>query len=80
VTTEVGYDAASQVNHIRWFFRDAGSQEKTVLALEMRQFFPQEIDALLWYNDFLIEHKYGTYDEAEFSNDAPKQLIVCRPK
>jgi SAM-dependent methyltransferase len=80
VTTEVSYDAASQVNHIRWFFRDGGSQEETVLALEMRQFFPQEIDALLWYNDFLIEHKYGTYDEGEFSSDAPKQLIVCHPK
>jgi hypothetical protein len=46
----------------------------------MRHFFPQEIDTLLWYNDFLIEHKYGTYDEGEFSSDAPKQLIVCHPK
>ena len=80
VTTEVSYDAASQVNHIRYFFRDAGSQAETVLALKMRQFFPQEIDALLWYNDFLIEHKYGTYDEGEFSSDASKQLIVCHPK
>jgi ubiquinone/menaquinone biosynthesis C-methylase UbiE len=80
VTTEVGYDAASQVNHIQWFFRDGGRQEEKVLALEMRQFFPQEIDALLWYNDFLIEHKYGTYDEEEFSSNAPKQLIICHSK
>jgi len=35
---------------------------------------------LLWYNGFLIEHKYGTYDEREFSSDAPKQLIVCRTR
>lgn len=80
VTEEVRYDAASQINHIRWFFRDEGSNEETVLSFEMRQFFPQEIDALLWYNGFLIEHKYGSYDEGEFSSDAPKQLIVCRPK
>lgn len=80
VTEEVRYDAASQVNHPRWFFRDEGSQEETVLSFEMRQFFPQEIDALLWYNGFLIEHKYGTYDEGEFSSDVPKQLIVCRSK
>jgi ubiquinone/menaquinone biosynthesis C-methylase UbiE len=80
VTAEVRYDAASQVNHIRWFFRDEGNQQETVLSFEMRQFFPQEIDALLWYNGFLIEHKYGTYDEGQFSSDAPKQLIICHPK
>ncbi len=80
VTTHVRYDAASQVNHIRWFFREEGSHEETELSLEMRQFFPQEMDALLWYNGFLIEHKYGTYDEQEFSSQAPKQLIICRPR
>jgi SAM-dependent methyltransferase len=80
VTEEVRYDAASQVNHIRWFFQNEGSNLETVHAFEMRQFFPQEIDALLWYNDFLIEHKYGSYDEREFSSDAGKQLIICRTK
>lgn len=80
VTEEVRYDAASQVNHIRWFFRDEGSNKETVLSFEMRQFFPQEIDALLGYNGFVIEHKYGSYDEVKFSSDAPKQLIVCRTK
>jgi hypothetical protein len=79
VTEEVRYDAASQVNHIRWFFREEGSKEETVLSFEMRQFFPQEIDALLWYNGFLIEHKYGSFDEGEFSSESPKQLILCRP-
>lgn len=80
VTEEVSYDAASQVNHIRWFFRNEGSTEERMLSFEMRQFFPQEIDALLRYNDFLVEHKYGSYDEREFSSDAGKQLIICRPK
>jgi ubiquinone/menaquinone biosynthesis C-methylase UbiE len=80
VNEEINYDAASQINHIRWFFRTEGSNKETVLSFEMRQFFPQEIDALLWYNNFLIEHKYGNFDEREFSRDAPKQLIICRPK
>ena len=80
VTAEVSYDAASQVNHIWYFFRDEGSSEETVLSFEMRQFFPQEIDALLWYSGFLIEHKYGSYDETDFSSTASKQLIICRPK
>lgn len=80
VTTEVIYDSASQVNHIQWFFRNEGSNDEVMLSLEMRQFFPQEMDALLWYNGFLIEHKYGSYKEEEFSRDAWKQLILCRPK
>ena len=79
VTEEVRYDAASQINHIRWFFQEERRNEETVLSFEMRQFFPQEIDALLGYNGFVIEHKYGSYNEDEFSSDAPKQLIVCRP-
>jgi SAM-dependent methyltransferase len=80
VSEEVRYDAATQINYIRWFFRDERNDQESVLSFEMRQFFPQEIDALLWYNGFLIEHKYGSYDEKEFCSDSPKQLIVCRPK
>ena len=80
VTEEVRYDSASQVNHIQWFFRNEGINDEVMLSFEMRQFFPQEMDALLWYNDFLIEHKYGNYNEEEFSSDAWKQLIICHPK
>ena len=77
VTAQVRYDAATQVSHIRYFFRSEQS-EGDVLSFEMRQFFPQEIDALLVYNRLRIEKKYGGYDEAAFSNDSPKQLIVCQ--
>jgi ubiquinone/menaquinone biosynthesis C-methylase UbiE len=80
VTEEVRYDSASQVNHIQRFFRNEGSDDERMLSFTMRQFFPQEIDALLRYNGFGIEHKYGGYNEEEFSSDAWKQLIVCRPK
>ena len=80
VTEEVRYDAASQVNHVLWLFRDEGTKKETVLSFKMRQFFPQEIDALLCYNSFLIEHKYGNYNEERFYSEAPKQLVICRPK
>lgn len=77
VTEAVGYDAASQIDHIQWFFRNQGSDQETVLSLEMGQFFPQEINTLLWYNHFVIEHKYGNYKEEEFSSDVWKQIIIC---
>jgi SAM-dependent methyltransferase len=73
----VRYDAATQVNHIRWHFQSEGADEEVVLSFEMRQFFPQEIDALLACNGFSIEQKYGDYDETAFSSASPRQLIVC---
>jgi hypothetical protein len=78
LTEEVAYDAARQINHIVWYI--AGEEEEEVggLAFEMRQFFPQELDALLMYNGFTIEEKYGDYDEAKFCSTSSKQLVVCR--
>jgi hypothetical protein len=59
----------------RWNFSDAHHRQQSQC-----QFFPQEIDALLQYNNFLIEHKSGNYREEEFSSDVWKQLIICRAK
>lgn len=79
LSEETRYDAATQINHIRWFFRDEGSDEEVAVWFAMRHFFPQEIDALIWYNGFVIEHKYGGYAEEEFTSESLKQLIVCCP-
>jgi hypothetical protein len=77
LSEEVRYDSASQVNHISWHFLSDGADKEVVLSFEMRQFFPQEIDALLEYNGFIVERKYGGYDGEEFAGSSPKQLIVC---
>ncbi|MGH9835704.1 MAG: class I SAM-dependent methyltransferase [Blastocatellia bacterium] len=78
VTEQVSYDAASQINHIEWFYLDETSGVEETLSFAMRQFYPQEVDALLSYNGFVIEHKYGNYQAAAFSSSAGKQLLVCR--
>lgn len=80
LTEEVHYDAARQINYIVWYFGSDGDTAVKELSFEMRQFFPQEIDALLVYNGFTIEEKYGDYDEAIFSSESPRQLIVCRAR
>lgn len=78
VTEEVEYNAATQINHIVWYCQREKDQEETALTFEMRQFFPREIDALLAYNGFSVDEKYGDYGEGVFSSTSPKQLIVCR--
>jgi hypothetical protein len=77
LSEEVRYDPASQVNHISWHFLGDGVDREDLLSFEMRQFFPQEIDALLEYNGFMVERKYGGYDGEVFAGSSPKQLIIC---
>lgn len=45
---------------------------------KIRILFPKEIDALLKYNGFQIENKYGDFDRTEFTGDSEKQVIICK--
>ena len=78
VTESSIYDTATQINHIRWFWRFADGSE-TISDLPMRVYFPQELDALLSCAGFVIEEKYGGYDLSPFTAASQKQLIVARP-
>lgn len=76
----VRYDAAAQVIHSTYrYVSDDGSITGT-FELSMRQFFPQEIDALLHYNGFEIVEKYGDLDKTPFAQRPEYQHIVCRPR
>jgi len=77
VTESNLYNPALQINHVRWFAH-FHQLKKTVKAdLNMRMFFPQELDMLLKYNGFSIEAKYGDYKRGAFKADSIKQLFVC---
>lgn len=79
VVTEIAaYDAATQINHIQWFWRFADGHE-TVSDLPMWVYCPQELDALLSCAGFIIEEKYGSYDLSPFTSASQKQLIIVRP-
>lgn len=77
LTENVFYDAATQINHLQWHYKNQFIKEEQTVTFTMRQFFPQELDALFRYNDFRIEHKYGDFDESAFTSDSPKQIIVA---
>ena len=72
----IKYDAASQVNRVRWIHVIDGVE--TIQNLDMRCFYPQEMDALLKYNGFKIIHKFGNFDESRFTSLSPKQLFICK--
>jgi SAM-dependent methyltransferase len=74
------YDTASQVNRIKWYYNIGDGSKEFVVENNMRILYPQELDALLHYNGFTIEAKFGSYDEMPFESTLPRQLVICRPK
>lgn len=71
------YDAAAQVNRTTWIHHVDGGKPSPQ-RLDMRCFYPLELDALLKYNGFRVLAKYGGYDKRPFDAASPKQIYVCR--
>lgn len=80
LTEDVNYDPATQVSNINWYFRHRPSDREISLTFSMRQFFPQELDALLALHGFRIEHKFGDFDRSEFTSGSPAQIIIASPR
>jgi SAM-dependent methyltransferase len=77
LTNRSWYDAATQLKHNQLFRRVGDGPIEPDGELTMRMYFPQELDALLWYNGFAIEHKYGE-DGRPFDAQSGMQYYVLR--
>ena len=75
VTESNNYDTAKQINYITWHYKIG--KKKFKHELNMRIFFPQELDALLIHNGFVIEAKYGSFKYSKFKSESEKQIVVC---
>lgn len=71
------YDSATQINHIKLYYR-IGLAEEVVRELNVRILYPKELDALLHYNGFEIEAKYGDFERSPFDSSSRHQVLVCR--
>lgn len=71
------HEDASQINRIKWHYFING-EFNSVQNLDMRMFFPQELDSYLEWNGFNIIHKYGGFEEEAFDNNSEKQIFVCQ--
>ncbi len=77
INENVFYDTATQINNLHWHYKNQYSKEESTVTFTMRQFFPQELDYIFSKNGFTIDHKYGDFDESEFSSSSAKQIIVA---
>lgn len=78
ISESARYDAATQINYVNWHYQIG--ERSFAHALNMRMFFPQELDALFHYNGFEIEEKYGDFDRSAFISTSPHQIIVARAR
>jgi len=77
MTNRSSYDPATQITHNQLFRRVGAGPSEPDGQLAMRIYFPQELDALLWYNGFAIEHKYGE-DRRPFDAQSGMQYYVLK--
>jgi len=78
ITENNVYDAAAQLNRVKWYYNIGDGAEEFVKERDIRIFYPLELDAILRTNGFEIERKYGDYDKSAFVSSSPKQLLVCK--
>jgi hypothetical protein len=78
VTESYVYESDTQIKRIKTFHAIPGEAAEIEGELNMRMYFPQELDAVLKYNGFVIEHKFGGNDQTAFDAGSEKQLVVCR--
>jgi hypothetical protein len=51
--------------------------EQAAGELNMRMYFPEELDALLKYNGLPVERKWGDVDGSPFGPSSTQQIPVC---
>ncbi len=73
------YISTEQVLDFEWYYRKDDELIET-WDRQLRMLFPKEINALLRYNGFQVEKKYGGFDRSEFSQDSKSQIIIGRKK
>jgi SAM-dependent methyltransferase len=77
ITENNVYDRAAQVNRIKWYYTVGNDPREFVRELNMRIYYPQELDNLLRSSGFTLEHKFGDCDKQPFSSGSPRQIVVC---
>jgi SAM-dependent methyltransferase len=73
------YDHVTQIVHLTSYKRwnDGKQDHINVARTALRYTFPQELAALLYYNDFTITRQYGDWNEEPLNATSPSIISVC---
>jgi SAM-dependent methyltransferase len=75
------YDRVRQILFVQMEFAPVGTRDRSwVTPLAHRQFYPQEIEALLHYNGFAVEAMSGDYGGSPLAQDSDVIVVTCRKR
>ena len=79
VTVDVAetYDVAAQVTRGTWHLSTDSEPDFTVLPLEIRSIFPQELPLLLSLGGLRLLDRFGDWSGRPFTGADPLQICVC---
>lgn len=77
IKQKMHYENKTQINRIEWHYF-INNKFDSIQNLDMRLYFPQELNSYLEHNGFKIIHKFGNFKEEEFNNSSEKQIFVCK--
>jgi SAM-dependent methyltransferase len=83
ITEQQHYDPMTQIQHYtsyyQWLYSDGQHAEKA-LRTALRYVYPQEIEALLFYNGFQIDTCYGNWQQEPLTATSPAMIYVCQSR
>ncbi len=77
IKQQMHYEYDTQINRIEWHYFINGEFD-SIQRLDMRMYFPQELDSYLLLNNFKIVDKFGDFEEFKFNESSNKQIYVCK--
>ena len=69
------YENKTQINRIEWHYYINGKFD-SIQNLDMRLYFPQELDSYIKRSGFNIIDKFGSFEEEVFNDVSEKQIYV----
>jgi SAM-dependent methyltransferase len=77
------YDPITQIQHYTFhnqWIDPEGQQKEETFRTALRYVFPQEMDALLFYNGFQIRDCYGNWGQEALTATSPYMIYVCQKR
>ncbi|QBD76843.1 class I SAM-dependent methyltransferase [Ktedonosporobacter rubrisoli] len=77
------YDPLTQIQYYtfnEYWLKPEGLQEKKTYHTALRYVFPQEMEALLFYNGFQIRSCYGSWQQEPLTAASREMIYVCQKR
>ena len=76
ITETNEYNSIEQINHVKWYYEY--KNEQWIEDLDMRMFYPQEIQNYISINGMNIIEKYGNHNFGDYGRKNAFQIYVCQ--